>query len=39
MNSFQCSERTGFTEVEIISDEKLLIMSEAQIVLKGELRI
>lgn len=39
MNSFQCSERTGFMEVELISDEKLTIKSEAQIVLKGALRI
>jgi len=39
MNSFQCSERTGFMEVELISENKLLIKSEAQIVLKGELRI
>lgn len=38
MNSFQCSERTGFMEVELINDQKLLIKSEAQIVLKGELR-
>lgn len=39
MNSFQCSERTGFMEVELISDTKLLIKSEAQIVLKGALRL
>lgn len=39
MNSFQCSERTGFMEVELINDNKLKIKSEAQIVLKGELRI
>ena len=39
MNSFQCSERTGFMEVELISDSKLIIKSEAQIILKGELRI
>ena len=39
MNSYQCSERTGFMEVELISDNKLTIKSEAQIVLKGELRI
>lgn len=39
MNSYQCSERTGFMEVELISDEKLMIKSEAQIVLKGELRL
>lgn len=39
MNSYQCSERTGFMEVELISDKALMIRSEAQIVLKGELRI
>ncbi|MFK7813354.1 MAG: PhzF family phenazine biosynthesis protein [Maribacter sp.] len=39
MNSFQCSERTGFMEVELISATKLLIKSEAQIVFKGVLRI
>jgi len=39
MNSFQCSERTGFMEVELISNHKLIIKSEAQIVLKGEFRI
>ncbi len=39
MNSFQCSERTGFMEVELIGDDKLTIKSMAQIVLKGELRI
>jgi PhzF family phenazine biosynthesis protein len=39
MNSYQCSERTGFMEVELISNNKLTIKSEAQIVLKGELRI
>lgn len=39
MNSFQCSERTGFMEVELINEKKILIKSEAQIVLKGELRI
>ena len=39
MNSFQCSERTGFMEVELINSETMLIKGEAQIVLKGELRI
>ncbi|WMN12084.1 PhzF family phenazine biosynthesis protein [Marivirga salinae] len=39
MNSYQCSERTGFMEVELISDTALRIKSEAQIVLKGELRL
>lgn len=39
MNSFQCSERTGFMEVELLSDQKMSIKSKAQIVLKGELII
>lgn len=39
MNSFQCSERTGFMEVELISNNKLTIKSMAQIILKGELLI
>lgn len=39
MNSFQCSERTGFMEVELVSNEKMLIKSQAQIILKGELKI
>jgi len=39
MNCYQCSERTGFMEIELISDKILTIKSEAQIVLKGELRI
>ena len=39
MKSYQCSERTGFMEVELISDNKLTISSEAQIIMKGELRI
>ncbi|GAA3581517.1 PhzF family phenazine biosynthesis protein [Snuella lapsa] len=39
MNSYQCSERTGFMEVELVSDKKLTIKSEAQIILKGELKI
>lgn len=39
MNSYQCSERTGFMEVELIGNDKLTIKSQAQIVLKGELHI
>lgn len=39
MNAFQCSERTGSMEVELISDRKLTIKSQAQIILKGELKI
>jgi PhzF family phenazine biosynthesis protein len=39
MKSYQCSERTGFMEVELINDKTFTIKSQAQIVLKGELRI
>ena len=39
MNSFQCSERTGFMEVELLNEERMTIKSKAQIVLKGELQI
>lgn len=39
MNSFQCSERTGFMEVELLNERKMTIKSKAQIILKGELNI
>lgn len=39
MNSYQCSERTGFMEVELIGDNHMTIKSQAQIVFKGEMRI
>lgn len=39
MNSFQCSQRTGFMEVELLDEQKMTIKSKAQIVLKGELKI
>lgn len=39
MNSFQCSERTGFMEVELLSEKKMTIKSKAQIIFKGELSI
>jgi len=39
MNSFQCSERTGFMEVELLDEKHMTIRSKAQIVLKGTLRI
>ena len=39
MNSYQCSERTGFMEVELINDNELLIRGQAQIVLKGQMII
>jgi len=37
MKSFQCSERSGFMEVELTKEHTLLIKSKAQIVLKGEI--
>lgn len=39
MKSFQCSERTGFMDVEIISNETFLIKSKAEIILEGKLRL
>ncbi len=39
MQSFQCSERSGFMEVELISETKMIIRSQAQIVLKGNLQL
>ena len=39
MNSFQCSERTGFMEVELLNEKNMTIKSKAQIVLKGKLKI
>ena len=39
MKSFQCSERTGFMEVELISDNKFTIRSKAEIILEGKLRL
>lgn len=39
MNAYQCSERTGFMEVELIDEYKVRIKSKAQIVLKGQLKI
>lgn len=39
MKSFQCSERTGFMEVELINEHKLIIKSTARIVLAGKLSI
>lgn len=35
LNSFQCSERSGFMQIELISNNKLTIKSKAQIMLKG----
>jgi PhzF family phenazine biosynthesis protein len=39
MHSFQCSERSGFMEVELLSNSKMLIKSKAQIIFKGALYI
>lgn len=39
MNSYQCSERSGFMEVELLNEREISITSEAQIILKGEMRI
>ncbi len=39
MHSFQCSERTGFMEVELIDDKNLTIKSNAKIILEGNLTI
>ena len=36
LQSFQCSERTGFMEVEIVDNQKVFIRSNAVIVLEGE---
>lgn len=39
MKSFQCSERSGLMEVELLNEKQMTLESKAQIVLKGELRI
>jgi len=39
LKSFQCSERTGFMDVELISGTTCILKSQAQLVLKGELSI
>ena len=39
MKSFQSSQRTGFMEVEIVSENTITIKSKAQIILEGKLRI
>jgi len=39
MKSFQASERTGFMDVELISDKTLLIKGNAVIVFAGEMKI
>jgi predicted PhzF superfamily epimerase YddE/YHI9 len=39
MKSFQCSERTGFMEVELIGNNMVALKGEAQIVLEGKMRV
>lgn len=39
MMSFQCSERTGFMEVELINEKNFTIKSSARIVFEGILKI
>ena len=39
MRSFQCSARTGFMEVELVSPIKCIIKSQAQIIFEGRLRV
>jgi len=39
VKSFQCSSRTGFMEVEKISDTQLMIKGQAVIMFEGELKI
>lgn len=39
MNSFQCSERSGFMEVELIDDKNMTIKSNARIIFEGNLTI
>ncbi len=36
MRSFQCSERSGFMEVSLVAEDKLLIKGQAVIVFQGE---
>ena len=37
MRAFQCSARTGILEVEVLSDEQILITGDARIILEGEM--
>ena len=39
LRSFQCSERTGFMELEILSNDKMLIKGNATIIFEGNLRL
>jgi len=39
MNSFQCSQRSGFMQVDLIDDKNLTIMSNARIIFEGNLTL
>jgi len=39
MNAFQCSERTGFMQVELLDANRMTIKAPAQIILRGELLV
>ncbi len=39
MHAFQCSERTGFMEVELLDEKQMTIKSKAQIILSGKIKI
>ena len=39
MNSFQCSERSGFMEVNLLNDKKMYIKSKAKLILEGSILI
>jgi len=39
MNSFQCSERTGFMEVELLDEKQFAIRGDARIVFSGTLTL
>ena len=39
MRSFQCSQRTGFMELELVGEDRLIIKGDARIVFEGRLNI
>jgi len=39
LHSFQCSERTGFMELHLMSPDELIIKGDAQIIFRGELLV
>lgn len=39
MNAHQCSDRTGFMEVELTAENKVILKSKAEIIFEGKLRI